>query len=77
MITKNKTKAKRSRAENQQIIKEWIEDIYFRYIKLPINQRQAELKVFDELIETYPDNPRIRDYFENLKNAFQSLEVKD
>ncbi len=76
MTTKNKTNAKRSRAENQQIIKEWVEETYFRFIKLPANERQAELKVFDEVIEAYPDNPRIRDYFENLKNAFLSLETE-
>lgn len=72
-----KNKNKNTRAENQRIIREYFEEFYFRFIELSKDERQKEMKMFDEAIEFFADNPRIREYFENLKNAFQNLEVEN
>lgn len=67
----------KKRAENQRVIREYFEKFYFRFIKMPKDERQKELKIFDRFIEKFAKNPRVKEYFENLKKAFQNLEVKN
>ena len=70
-----KNRNKKTRAENQRIIREYFEKFYFRFIELSKDERQKEMKIFDEAIETFADKPKIRNYFENLKKAFQNSEA--
>lgn len=70
---KTNTKA---HAEFELKMQEWTTELYSKFNETPEKRREV-FETFDEAIEKFQDRPKVKEYFENLKNAFLSLEVKN
>ncbi len=56
---------------------EMIKDLQFRFVKMSGESRKEIFERFDVAIEGFKNSPHIRDFFINLKAAFQGLAAKN
>jgi hypothetical protein len=64
------TNATKSRSELERQTRTKIENWYLEFAEMSPDQQQEEMKWFDVADETFAANPRVRKFFQNLRNAF-------
>lgn len=65
-----------SQVEFELYMQKWVAELYSEFIESP-EKRKKVFDTFDEALKKFRGKPKIVNYFENLRNAFLSLEMKN